>query len=134
MTVAGARPSGRSAARRIAGSLPPRVPARSSDDIRGPLSTKKQRKQQPARTAAYTRRSSGLARCQLNDRDDTSSLPGLLTKVGVLRVDAVSKLPESLPLGVVFHDFGAERQAAEHDVGMLAEVVVPGWGLRPPPH
>ena len=70
---------------------------------------------------------------QLNDRDDPSSLPGLLTEVGVLRVDAVSKIPQSLPLGFVFHDFGAERQAAENDVGMLAEVVVPGWVLRPPP-
>src|SRR4051812_11473693 len=78
-------------------------------------------------------RSSGLARYQLNDRDDPSSLPGLLTEVRVLRVDAVSKIPQPLPLGFVFHDFAAERQAAENDVGMLAEVVVPGWVLRPPP-
>jgi hypothetical protein len=27
----------------------------------------------------------------------------------------------------------AERQAAEDDVGMLAEVVIPGWVVRPPP-
>ena len=42
---------------------------------------------------------SSLARQQLNDRDDPSSLPGLLTKVGVLRVDAVGKIPQSLSLG-----------------------------------
>src|SRR3954465_4719096 len=76
---------------------------------------------------------SGLARYQLNDRDDPSSLPGLLPEVRVLRVDAVSKVPQPLPLGFIFHDFAAERQAAENDVGMLAEVVVPGRVLRPPP-
>ena len=65
------------------------------------------------------RRRGGLARYQLNDRDDPSSLPGLLTEVGVLRVDAVSKIPQSLALSFVFHDFGSERQAAENDVGCL---------------
>src|SRR4051812_27678309 len=75
--------------------------------------------------------SSGLARYQLDDRDDPSSLTGQLTEVGVRWVDAVSKTPQSLPLGFVLHDFGAERQAAENDVGMLAQVVVPGWVLRP---
>jgi hypothetical protein len=50
----------------------------------------------------------------------------------VEREDAVGMLPHSLPLGVVFHDFGVERQAAVDDVGMRAEVVVPGWDIRPP--
>jgi hypothetical protein len=74
-----------------------------------------------------------LARNQLNDRDDSSSLPGLLAEVRVLGVDAVSKLPRSLPLGCVLHDFGPERLTAVNNVGMLAEVVVPGWVSRPAP-
>ena len=69
----------------------------------------------------------------MNDRNDPSSLPGPLTVVGVLREDAVGKIPQSLPLGFVIHDFGTEWQAVEDDVGMLEEVVVPGWVLRRPP-
>jgi hypothetical protein len=49
-----------------------------------------------------------LARNQVNDWDDPSSLPGPLTVVGVLREDAVSKIPQPLPLGFVLHDFGAK--------------------------
>src|ERR1700677_4540928 len=74
-----------------------------------------------------------LARNQAKDRDYPSSLSGLLTVVGVLREDTVGKIPQSLPLGFVLDDFGPERQAAENDVGMLAQVVVPGWVGRPPP-
>lgn len=74
-----------------------------------------------------------LARNQVNDRDDPSSLPRPLTVVGVLREGAVSKIPQPLPLGFVLHDFGTEWQAAEDDVGMLAQVVVPGWVLRRSP-
>src|SRR5436190_9511559 len=74
-----------------------------------------------------------LAGNQLNDRGDSSSLPGLLTEVGVLGVDAVSKLPKSLALGCVLHDLGPERLTAVNNVGMLAEVVVLGGGSRPAP-
>jgi ketosteroid isomerase-like protein len=77
------------------------------------------------------KRGSRLARHQLNDRDGPSSLPGLLTKGGVLRIDAVSQRPKALPLGFVFHNLGAERQTPEKDVGMFAEVVVPGGVSRP---
>src|SRR6059058_987260 len=74
-----------------------------------------------------------LARYQLDDRDDPSSLRGLLTEVGVLGINAVSKIPQSLPFGFVLNDFRAVVQTAENDVRMLAEVVVPRRVLRPPP-
>ncbi len=74
-----------------------------------------------------------LARDQLKDRDDPFCLPGLLAVGGVPGEDAVSKIPQSLPVGFVLHEFSAERQIAENNVGMLAQVVVPGWVRRPPP-
>src|SRR4051794_23109250 len=74
-----------------------------------------------------------LAGNQLNDRDDSSSLPGLLAEVGVRGVDAVGELPKSLPLGCVLDDFGPKWLSAENNVRMLEEVVVPGWVTRPAP-
>jgi hypothetical protein len=73
-----------------------------------------------------------LARNQLDDWDKPSSLCRRVTEVGVLGVDAVSQLPQSLPLAFVLDDLGAERRAPVDDVGMLAEVVVPAWVLRAP--
>jgi hypothetical protein len=74
-----------------------------------------------------------LARYQLDDRDDPSSLRGLLTEVGVLRINAVSKIPQSLPFGFVLNDLRTVVQTAENDVRMLPQVVVPRRVLRPPP-
>ena len=50
-----------------------------------------------------------LTRNKLKDRDDPSGLSGLLAVIGVFRKDAVSKIPQSLTLGLVLHKFGAER-------------------------
>src|SRR5947208_10723755 len=74
-----------------------------------------------------------LPRYQLDDRDDPSGICGLLTEVDVLGINAVSKIPQSLPFGFVLDDFRAVGETAENDVRMLVEVVVPRRVLRPPP-
>jgi hypothetical protein len=61
-----------------------------------------------------------LATNQLNDGDHASGFRGLLTEVGVLRVDAFGKVPQPAPLRLVLDNLRAEPEAAEQETSGFA--------------
>jgi len=84
-----------------------------------------------ARLGRRDRGDAALARRQLHDRDHPPGLRRLLAVARVLGEDTVGELPQTLALGLVLDDLGPKRQTAVDDVGMLAQVVVPGRMMRP---